>query len=259
MIGDVVGSCGRRAFREQIGWLRDRYAPDFLLVNGENAAAGKGITRAIAREWFECGVQAITLGNHAWDQKELIQWIDEEPRVIRPANFAPGTPGQGMVIIKNGTQSLAVINLIGRTFMPPADCPFRVLEQLIATVPAAVPIVVDFHAEATSEKAAMGWFADGRVAAVFGTHTHVQTHDERILPKGTAFVTDVGMTGAQESILGMECAPIVHKFLTGLPARFVAAEGPYVLNGLFLDIERQPVRTNRIELIRVQEGQFQMH
>jgi metallophosphoesterase (TIGR00282 family) len=257
-VGDVVGACGRRALREQIGLLRERYAPHFLIVNGENAAAGKGITRAIAKELFSLGVHAITMGNHTWDQKELLDWIDDEPRLVRPANYPDGTPGVGVTMLHQGTYTLAVMNVMGRTFMQPIDCPFRTFEQQIASLP-RVPIFVDFHAEATSEKVAFGLFADGRASAIVGTHTHVQTNDARVLPGGTAVITDVGMTGAQNGILGVEREAVITKFLTQMPVRFVTAEGPYMLHGVHVHVDVQTRTSTRIAPIRIYEGEFVMH
>ncbi len=258
-IGDIVGGSGRRALRQQLPLLRQQYRPDFVLVNGENAAAGKGITRAIAHELFESGVHGITMGNHTWDQKETAQWIEEEARIVRPANYPPNTPGQGVMTLRHMGKTLVVMNVLGRTFMSPVDCPFRTVDALLEGGPPAVPVLLDVHAETTSEKLALGWYVDGRVAAVVGTHTHVQTHDEQIFPQGTAYVTDVGMTGSYEGILGMERTAVMRRFVTQMPARFVADEGRYHLHAVVIEIDDDTRKAKGISLIRIREGEFRMH
>ncbi|HLU23334.1 MAG TPA: TIGR00282 family metallophosphoesterase [Bacillaceae bacterium] len=220
-VGDVVGSPGRDMIKEYLPKMKRKYRPHITIVNGENAAGGRGITEAIYKQFLEAGANAITLGNHAWDNKGIFEFIDDAKYMARPANFPEDTPGTGLVFIKMNTQEIAVINLQGRTFMPPLDCPFKKADELIAIAKKRTNIIfVDFHAEATSEKQAMGWYLDGKVTAVVGTHTHVQTADNRILPNGTAYMTDVGMTGPYDGILGMEREAVLHKFLTSLPARF---------------------------------------
>jgi metallophosphoesterase (TIGR00282 family) len=253
-IGDVVGSTGREALQTYLPRLKRKLQPTFTLVNGENSAGGRGITEKIAKSFFELGVQAITMGNHTWDNKEIFEFIDDEAKLIRPANFPPGTPGNGYTIVKSNAVELAVINIMGRTFLPPIDCPFRIVEELIKKIKARTPyIFVDFHAEATSEKQAMGWFLDGKVSAVVGTHTHVQTGDARILPQGTAYLTDVGMVGPYDSVLGMETDSVLKKFLTQLPVRFEVAAGRALLNGVVIDLNPSTGKATRITPIRIDE------
>lgn len=229
-IGDIVGRPGRDLLRKGLAALASHHNIDLVIANVENAAAGFGVTPDIAHELFEYGVHVMTGGNHTWDKKEIIPYFAKQPRMIRPANFPEGTPGLGRYVARaeNGV-SVAVINAMGRVFMTPLDDPFRVVLNEIEAVKAAGAqvIFVDFHAEATSEKSAMGWHLDGQVAAVVGTHTHVQTADDRILPKGTAYITDVGMTGPHDSVIGVDRAAIVHRFLSAMPQRFeTATENP---------------------------------
>lgn len=259
-IGDIVGSSGRRALKEQLPGLKSALRPDFIIVNGENAAGGKGLTSAIANEFFELGVHGITMGNHTWDQKEIFDWIDDEARIVRPANYPPGTPGKGMAVLKQGDKELVLINAMGRTFLPALDCPFRTLDKLLEKSKKKAQVtLVDFHAEATSEKLAVGWYLDGKVSAVVGTHTHVQTHDEQVLPQGTAYVTDVGMTGSREGILGMERESVIRKFITQLPVRFTADEGKYHFHAVFITVDESSGKAENIKLIRKIEGEFQMN
>ncbi|MEI7026296.1 TIGR00282 family metallophosphoesterase [Paenibacillus sp. y28] len=254
-IGDVVGSVGRKALKYCLPILKDKYKPTVIIVNGENAAGGKGITPAIVKEMLAQGVHGITLGNHTWDNKEVFDIIDDEPRLIRPANFPEGTPGLGYTVIKAGSAEVALINLQGRTFLPPLDCPFRKVDDILDELNKKYKyIFVDMHAEATSEKIAMGWYLDGRVSAVVGTHTHVQTHDEQVLPRGTAYVTDVGMVGSREGVLGMERAAVLKRFLTGLPSRFIADEGKWMLHGVCIDLNPQSGRAQNISLVRMYEN-----
>ncbi len=232
-IGDIFGSAGRRIVREHIGHVREAHNVDLTIANVENAAGGFGVTPAIAEEIFALGADVLTTGNHVWDKKELIDYLNSVPpqsaerprRVLRPANFPLGSPGYGVYegVTASGVD-YAVIQLQGRVFMTPIDDPFRTADSFFASIRAKV-IVVDFHAEATSEKAAMGWYLDGRVTAVLGTHTHVPTADERILPGGTAYQTDVGMSGPYDSIIGVEKDLVLHKFLTAMPGKFEAAKG----------------------------------
>ena len=231
-IGDVFGSAGRAIVAEHIGHVLESNAVDLCIMNGENAAGGFGITPAIAGDLFDLGAHVITTGNHFWDKKELLEWLkvpvdshDRPRRVIRPANFAPGTPGFGVYqgALPNG-QTYAVVNLQGRVFMQQNDDPFRKADDLLKSIPAKV-IFVDFHAEATSEKVALGWYLDGRVTAVLCTHTHIPTADERVLPGGTAYQTDVGMSGPYDSVIGVERDAVVERFLTGQPRKFEAARG----------------------------------
>lgn len=235
--GDIVGKPGRRGIAELLPVWRQRYAPDAILANGENAAHGLGITPNIAQELFDLGIEALTLGNHTWHHKEIIPYIDQEPRLIRPANYAPGCPGAGYRILNVLDKKLAVISLIGRVFMDSADCPFRAFDRLENEIEADV-LFVDFHGEATSEKMAFALYADGRASAVIGTHTHVQTADEQILPGGTAFLTDVGMCGPWRSVIGMEGAVIVNRFLTGMPAKFEVPDSNPVVSAVLIDFDR---------------------
>ncbi|MGO4543952.1 TIGR00282 family metallophosphoesterase [Paenibacillus sp. 2TAB23] len=256
-IGDIVGNVGRSALKRVLPALKSKYNPHIIIANGENAAAGRGITAAIAKEFFEWGVHGITMGNHTWDNKDIFEWIDDEPRIVRPANYAEGAPGQGMAIIKAGGKQLAIINLQGRTFLPPIDCPFRKADELIeAAKEKTNNILVDFHAEATSEKIAMGWHLDGRASIVLGTHTHVQTNDDTILPAGTAYITDVGMVGPKEGVLGMERNAVLHKFITQLPVRFVVDEGKWHLHAISVQIDDATGEARKIEKIRLTEDEW---
>ncbi len=225
---------------ERLPALRRLHRPDYVIVNGENAAGGVGLTPPTARELFTLGIDVVTLGNHAWDKRELIPAIDDFPNLLRPLNFPPGTPGRGwLTTSRAGVPAIGVVNAMGRVFAGVhLDCPFRGVEEALADIGGRAPVlVVDFHAEATSEKTAMGWFLDGRVAAVVGTHTHVATADAQVLPGGTAYQTDVGMTGPWVSCLGVERAPILQRFQTQMPVRFNVAEGPCQLNAVLIDAD----------------------
>jgi len=238
-IGDIFGKPGREVARRAIPALIERESLDFVIANVENSAAGFGVTGDLADAILSYGVDAMTSGNHVWDKKEILDYIPRQPKLIRPANFPPGTPGRGSYVGKTRTgEPIGVINVMGRIFMQPLDDPFAVVQKEIEAMRGkARVILVDFHAEATSEKVAMGWHLDGRVTAVFGTHTHVQTADDRILPKGTAYLTDVGMTGPHDSIIGMERDPALSRFLTGLPSKFEPATGNPRLNGVIVDAD----------------------
>ncbi|WP_347491549.1 TIGR00282 family metallophosphoesterase [Desulfoscipio sp. XC116] len=241
MIGDVFGRSGRRALKENIPGLVHDEKIDLVLANGENAAGGNGITRENAREIFAAGVDVITLGNHVWNKKEIINYMDKENRIIRPLNYPPGTPGIGFGLFKTrNNDTVGVVNLSGRVFMPELDCPFRCADQVIPLLKEKTSIIImDFHAEATSEKAAMAYYMDGRLSAVCGTHTHVQTADERILDGGTAFITDVGMTGPYDSVIGVKKELVVNKFLTQMPQKFEAAAGLYQFNAVIIEVRRE--------------------
>ena len=249
-VGDIVGSPGRLAFARVVHRLKAEHEIDVVIANGENAAAGRGITPALAEELFSAGAQVITLGDHAWDQKEIIPFIDRETRLIRPANFAPGCPGKGLAVIETPKGRIAVLDLIGRVFMPPADCPFRTADELLKQVPAGVPVFAEIHAEATSEKIAIGRYLEGRVASVVGTHTHVQTSDEAILLKATAYLTDLGMTGPKDSVLGRDYPSVLKKFLTGLPTKFEVAEKDVMLEGALIHVDPKTCRATKIKRIR---------
>jgi metallophosphoesterase (TIGR00282 family) len=255
-IGDVVGSPGRQMIQEYVHKLQKKHRVHFTIINGENAAGGKGITEKIYRGFIEQGAQVVTLGNHTWDNREIFEFIDGAKHMVRPANFAAETPGQGYVIKNVNGIEICVINLQGRIFLPPLDCPFRKAEEIIQEVKKRTSIIfVDFHAEATSEKQALGWFLDGQVSAVVGTHTHVQTADNRILPGGTAFITDVGMTGPYDGILGIEREPVIKKFLTNLPVRFEVTNGRTQLSGVVVDIDDKTGKARSIDRILVNDDQ----
>ncbi|MEX2245193.1 MAG: TIGR00282 family metallophosphoesterase [Dehalococcoidia bacterium] len=247
MIGDVIGKPGRRAVTALVPALRRELRLDVVIANGENAAAGRGLTTGTAKELFAAEVDVITSGNHIWDQKDIIPMLDSEAPVLRPANYPPGVPGRGLV--RYG--ELTVINLMGRTFMYEIDDPFRAADRLLELSPAGGPVIVDMHAEATSEKVAMGWYLDGRVSAVLGTHTHVPTADQRILPQGTAFVCDVGMCGPTESIIGVEVEAVLQRFLTAMPARFTVPEKArrVSFNSVLVEVDDQSGRARSIERI----------
>ncbi|HXY79558.1 MAG TPA: TIGR00282 family metallophosphoesterase [Candidatus Bathyarchaeia archaeon] len=238
-IGDVVGSPGRKIVHDRLADILAQREIDLCIVNCENAASGFGVTPKIAEELFEAGADVLTSGNHIWKRKDIIDFFPQEPRLLRPANFPDGSPGSGLYVgqAKNGV-GCAVLNLQGRTFMAPIDDPFRAALHELKRIPLHVKvIVVDMHAEATSEKMAMGWYLDGKVSAVLGTHTHVATADERVLPGGTAFITDVGMTGPHDSVIGMEKEGILQHFLDAMPSRFVVAEGDVQMNSVLIDVD----------------------
>ncbi|WP_036651647.1 TIGR00282 family metallophosphoesterase [Paenibacillus pini] len=258
-IGDIVGSVGRKALRTTLPSLKSKYNPHIIIVNGENSAAGRGITQSIAREFFDWGVHGITMGNHTWDNKDIFDFIDHEPRMIRPANFPPGTPGLGYTVVKANGKELAIVNLQGRTFLPAIDCPFRVSDEIVDELRKKHKhILVDFHAEATSEKIAMGWHLDGRASIVVGTHTHVQSNDDRILPNGTAYLTDAGMVGPRDGVLGMEQDAVLRKFKTQLPVRFQVDEGKWHLHGLFVKLDDVTGKAMKMEKIRILEDDWIM-
>jgi metallophosphoesterase (TIGR00282 family) len=254
-IGDIVGRPGRDLLKRAVPLLVERHHVDFVIANVENAAAGAGITGDLADWILGCGVDVMTTGNHVWDKKELLEYIPRQPRLVRPANYPAGTPGHGRFIGRTATGvSVAVINLMGRVFMTPLDNPFSVvLEQLGAAESQARIIVVDFHAEATSEKMAMGWHLDGRVTAVVGTHTHVQSADDRVLPGGTAYITDVGMTGPHDSIIGMEKRSALSRFVSGMPARLEPATGDPRLNAVVITANERTGRAEAIVRVSVSE------
>ncbi len=241
-LGDIVGRSGRQAVLEALPGLRRRYALDFVAINGENAAGGFGITEAIMDELIEAGADVVTLGNHAFDQKEALVFIERQPRLIRPINYPPGTPGRGAAMFKTAAGlDVLVINAMGRIFMPELDDPFRAVDAELTACKlkqGADAIVVDFHAEATSEKQALGYFIDGRASVLVGTHTHAPTADYRVLPNGTAFISDIGMCGDYNSVLGMDVEEPINRFVTKVPRqRFEPANGPGTLSGLAVDID----------------------
>lgn len=248
-IGDVVGRPGRSYLAKNLPRLVKDNDIDFTVVNGENSAGGVGITKSTYDELLGMGVDMITLGNHSWAKKEIFDFIEESDRLVRPANYPKGTPGKGYRIAEKNGKRIAVINLCGRVYMDCIECPFRTVDEILEDITGKADIIiVDFHAEATSEKLAMGWYLDGRVKAVLGTHTHVQTSDERVLPGGTAYITDTGMTGPRDSILGVDKDIVIRKFITGMPARFEIASGESLLGAvkLVLDDKDNVVSINRI-------------
>ena len=254
-VGDVVGRNGRRAFRKYTPQLREEKGIDVVVVNGENSAAGKGLTRKSLDELYQGGADIVTSGNHVWDKKDVLEFIDQEPFLIRPANYPEGAPGKGWCIYPFKAKNIAVINLSGRAFMPPMDCPFQKVEDILHELRGEADIILlDMHAETTSEKMAMGWYLDGRVNVVVGTHTHIQTADERILPEGTAYITDLGMVGPWNSTLGVKNECILEKFTTCRPVRFDLADGPNVYSAVVVEIDDATNRTVSIERILQKEN-----
>lgn len=252
-IGDIVGEPGRKAVRELVPKIRAREKIDFVIANGENAAGGSGITPMLADELLESGVDVITTGDHVWKRKEILERISQDARILRPANYPRETPGFGSTVVASkGGVDVGVINIQGRVFMQAIECPFRVVKAELERIKnKARVIVVDVHAEATSEKIALGWFLDGMVSAIIGTHTHVQTADEKILPQGTAFLSDAGMTGPFDSVIGRKKEQILTRFITQMPIKFEMAEGDIQLHGAIVDVDEKTGKANSIK--RVQE------
>jgi metallophosphoesterase (TIGR00282 family) len=250
-LGDIVGEPGRSAVIRRLPELKEQYALDFIVVNGENAAAGRGITGKITIDLLRAGVSVVTTGDHIWDQKDVFGFLDLEPRLLRPINYPEGAPGHGSIVLETAKAKVGVINVQCRTFMQPIlENPFRAIEEVVARVRAETPnILVDVHGETTSEKIAMGRFLDGKVSAVIGTHTHVQTADEQIFPGGTAFLCDAGMCGPTKSILGREIEPILCRFVSNLPASFPVAGGEVRLRGALLEIDEKTGRALRISRV----------
>jgi metallophosphoesterase (TIGR00282 family) len=250
-LGDIVGEPGRHAVIERLPELKEKYTLDFIVVNGENAAAGRGITGKIAIDLLRAGVSVITTGDHIWDQKDIFAFLNLEPRLLRPLNYPEGAPGSGSIVLETPKGKIGVINVQARTFMQPIlDNPFRAMEAAVTAMRAETScIIVDVHGETTSEKIAMGRFLDGRVSAVLGTHTHVQTADEQIFPGGTAFLCDAGMCGPTQSILGRAIEPIMNRFVTNLPAPFPVASGEVRLRGALVEIDETSGRALRIARI----------
>ena len=252
MIGDICGRPGRHTAAHFIPILKEEYSLDLIIANGENSAGGVGITAKVLEELLSMGIDIITTGNHVWDKKEIFDFIDNEERLIRPANYPSNTPGKGYCIIPIQNRKVGIINLAGRTFMPPIDCPFQTINQIISEIKNSCDIIIiDFHAEATSEKLALGWYLDGKVSCVAGTHTHIQTADERIFPQGTAYISDLGMVGPWNSILGVDKDAVIRKFLTGLPVRFnVATDEDTIFCAIVIQIDHSSKATN---IIRIQK------
>ena len=252
-IGDTVASAGRSIVRTHLKELLQRHSVDLTILNCENAAPGNGVTPLMADEFFDWGVDVLTSGNHIWNKKEILPYLDKQPRILRPANYPPGNPGHGVVVVKTRTgERAAVLNLQGRVYMPATDDPFRVADAELAALPAGVKtIFVDMHAEATSEKIAMGWYLDGRVSAVIGSHTHIPTADETILPGGTAYQTDAGMTGPFLSVIGVLKEGAINRFLTQMPVRFEPASQDVRLNAVVIDVDGETGKARSI--LRIQE------
>ncbi|MCK5675738.1 MAG: TIGR00282 family metallophosphoesterase [Verrucomicrobia bacterium] len=254
LVGDIVGKPGRAAFLQVVNRLKAEDRVDFVIACGENAAAGRGPTLEIAQSLLNAGADVVTLGDHAWDSKDMVAGIDLDPRIIRPSNFSKGAPGKGWVRVDTPEGELVVIQLIGRVFMQPNyDCPFQEVDRLLnGNLDLGKVVFVDMHGEASSERMALGRHLDGRVSAVFGTHTHCQTSDETVFPNGTAYITDLGMTGPKDSVLGREVEPVVKKFLTGVPQKFDVAKGDPTLEGAIVDVDMKTGKANRIERLRIQ-------
>ncbi len=247
-IGDIVGSPGRNGFRKALPGIKQEFEVDFVIANAENSAGGSGITEKTAEDLFSAGADALTSGDHIWKKSEIVPLIDRERRILRPANAAVQAPGRGAEVFElPGGRRVGVLNLQGRVFMEPSECPFKAAQDALQDISSrAKIIIVDMHAEATSEKVAMGWFLDGKVSAVLGTHTHVQTADERILPRGTAYITDVGMCGPHDSVIGRKIEHVLHRFVTGMPVRFEVAEDNVRVQGVVVEIDEESGRAAAI-------------
>lgn len=248
-IGDIFASVGRKLVAEHLPFLLENERIDLAIANAENSAGGFGVTPTIAEELLSMGLDVLTSGNHIWDKREIYEHLTRQPRLLRPANYAPELPGHGVVTVqaRNGV-ACAVMNLQGRTYMPATDCPFRKADEILNALDPAVKVrFVDFHAEITSEKMAMGWHLDGRVSAMVGTHTHIPTADTRILPRGTAYQTDCGMTGPYDSVIGVDKDPVLRKFLTSLPVRFETAKDNAQLHSVIVDVEPETGRATAVK------------
>lgn len=249
-IGDIVGNPGRKVSKQLIKSLKKEMSIDFCVANCENAAGGSGITYVVAQELYKYGIDAITLGNHTWSKREVVNFIDSDSRIVRPANYPADLPGRGSAIINGENNKIGIVNVMGRVYMDSIDCPFKAADKEIQYLKSFVKVIlVDMHAEATSEKSALAWYLDGRVSCVLGTHTHVQTADERILPCGTAYITDVGMTGPYDGVLGVDRDIIIQKFLTHMPRRFQVAKGTVQFNAVVLDIDETTGKTVDIKRV----------
>ena len=251
VIGDVVGRPGRVIIQRTLLTLREERHIDLVVANCENAAGGAGVTPSVADELFRAGVDVLTSGNHVWRKREGVELLRRDPRIIRPANYPAQAPGVGSTIVESlSGQKVGILNLMGRVFMEPLDCPFRTAERELARLTLVTPvIIVDMHAEATSEKVALGWFLDGKVSCIFGTHTHIPTADARILPNGTAFITDVGMTGPYDSVIGRKTEQILERFLTSIPIRSDVADGNVQLHGLLVDVDPATGKATAIQQV----------
>lgn len=252
-IGDIVGKPGQEYTRAKLKEVVRDQRIDLVVANGENATHGRGLNYPSAEYLYDAGVEIITLGNHTWDQREITSFIDEDERIVRPANFPEGTPGRGYTVCKVRGKQVLVINVMGRTFLSQLDCPFRKVDAILADHREVKHVIVDMHAETTSEKLAMGWYLDGRVSAVLGTHTHVQTSDERILPRGTAYITDVGMVGPRDGILGMDRDLVIQRMLTHMPVRFQVADGGRQFCAVSMEFDDETGKARSIERIMIPE------
>ncbi len=251
IVGDVVGKPGRKMLADKLETIKEELDIQGVIVNGENAAGGLGIVPEVCEEILGYGVDVITSGNHIWDKKEIVDYIDYQPRLIRPLNYPPGVPGRGWTIVE-GKNKWIVVNMSGRVFMPALDCPFHRIEEELENLKKITNLIfLDFHAEASSEKIAMGWFLDGKISCIFGTHTHVATADERILPQGTAYITDIGMTGACDSVIGVEKEDILTKFLTQMPIKYRVAKDNVQLNGIVVEVDEATGRAVRISRLSI--------
>lgn len=252
-LGDVFGEPGRRAVADVLPVLKERFQADFIIINGENAASGRGLTPKLCIGLLRAGATVVTLGDHCWDQHEILDYMETEPRLLRPLNYPPGVPGQGSIVLETDKGKVAVVNAMGRTFMnPPVENPFLAMDREVEALRAETPVIfLDFHAEATSEKIAMGRHLDGRVSAVVGTHTHVQTADETIFPGGTAYLTDAGMCGPMESVIGSRIEPVLQRFLTAMPTRFTVASGPVLVCGCCVEVD--PATGHALSIVRIRE------
>jgi 2',3'-cyclic-nucleotide 2'-phosphodiesterase len=252
-IGDIIGKPGRQAVSRELHRLVDRYMVDLVIANGENAAGGFGITEETANDLYKCGIDVLTSGNHIWDKKESVAFVNREERLLRPANYPEGAPGRGSGLFTTaGGARVAVLNLEGRVFMNNLECPFRTADREIVRLQSETPIIlVDFHAEATSEKTSLGWYLDGRVSAMIGTHTHIQTADERILPGGTAYLTDAGMTGSCDSVIGVRKDEAIAKFLSQLPTKFEVAKNNLRLNAVAVAVDEKSGKAVSVERINI--------
>jgi len=251
LIGDIVGQPGRNAVKELLPVLKKEEHVDFVIANAENAAGGSGVTPPIGDELFKYGIDAMTTGDHIWNRKEIFDYLDKTNKLLRPANYPKGVPGFGSCVVDKNSAKVGVINLAGRVFMDSIECPFRVVREEIESMKALTKIIfVDIHAEATSEKVALGWYLDGVVSCVFGTHTHIQTADERVLPKGTAYITDLGMTGPYDSVIGRRIDQILTRFITKLPTRFEMAEENVQLAGAVVEVDEKSGKALSIKRIQ---------
>jgi metallophosphoesterase (TIGR00282 family) len=256
MIGDVVAKPGRVAVLERIQDLREQYQIDFAIMNAENLAGGFSVTPSLCEQLFSSGIDVMTSGNHIFDKKEAIDYIRKQPRLIRPANYPPNTPGNGFWAGEIKGVGVAVFNIMGRVFMPPSDDPFRIIDELVESLPAQTKVrIVDIHAEATSEKVALGWFLDGRVSAVLGTHTHIQTADDRILPQGTAYLTDIGMTGSYAGVIGMDKADVIARFTSVTARRAEHSSGKVRICAAVIDIDEDDGRAREIQRLNLSHEQ----